>query len=87
MLNASDAAAKTAMAKISKMNGPELEIIQERIAGAAAAGSSYVLIEIQGNSLDAEARENIRQVLIDAGYTVGLNYRAKSQTACFQISW
>jgi hypothetical protein len=87
MLSASDAAAKTAMGKIAKMNGPELEIIQQRIEGAASSGSSYVLVEIQGNTLDAEARENIRQVLIDNGYTVALNYHAKTQTARFQISW
>lgn len=87
MLSASDAAAKTAMAKLSKVNGPELEIIQQRIAGAAAAGSSKVLVELQGNVLDEEARESIRQVLIDAGYTVALNYRSKTQTAAYQISW
>ncbi len=87
MLSANDAAAKTAMAKISKLNGPELDVIQQRIMGAAAAGSSYVLVEIQGNTIDSDAREQIRQTLIDAGYTVALNYHVKTQITRFQISW
>ena len=87
MLSANDAAGKTAMAKLSKLNGAEWEMIEQRIAGAASAGLTGVLVEIQGNVIDSDVRETIRQALIDAGYTVALNYRVKTETSAFQISW
>lgn len=90
MLNAQQAAAKTAMAQVTKVNEPVLKMIKQRIEGAASAGLCTVVVEIEGNAFDQEAANMIQHAMIELGYQVkleGKNAKFKSPIWIFTISW
>ena len=72
---------------MAKANTTWIDMIQRRIDGASAAGDSKVLFEFSGNQFGSETAEQIRQVLIESGYTVALRHTVKTQTYSFNISW
>ena len=90
MLNAQQAAAKTAMAKVTTMNQPVLDLIKQRIEGAANAGLCTVDVEVEGNVFDKAAADMISQAMIELGYRVGLsrqNQKMRAPFWLFKISW
>ena len=87
MLNAKDAAAQTAANQVKTTNMPELTIIENRISGAASAGLSKVCVGFEGNVIDKDCAELIKQQLIDEGYQVRLVRIANKAIWEFHINW
>lgn len=77
MLNAKEAAAKTAAGRASLIHGHELRTIEQRITGATAAGQSTVEIIFEGNVFDDDTIEIVKQVLLDEGYKVQVTQQKK----------
>jgi hypothetical protein len=90
MRSAKEAAEQTAKAKSAQAFEFELDLIQQRIDGASAAGQSTVEIVFEGNVFDEETIQTFSQVLIDLGYQVKFKQNAKhkpSNSWQFNISW
>ncbi len=90
MLSAKEAAALTAAAQLSQSFRDELQLIEQRIAGATNAGRNTVEIVFEGNVFDDDTVQKFSQVLIDNGYHVQYKNNAKykpSSTWQFNISW
>lgn len=90
MLSAKEAAAKTAMGKVSLIHGNELREIEKRITGATAAGLASVEVVFTGNAFDETTAELVKQTLLDEGYQVKLTPENKLGNLSgwrFNISW
>lgn len=90
MRNAKEAAQRTAQAVSQQTYQFELDLIQQRIDSASAAGKSTVEIVFEGNVFDEETVQKFSQVLIDLGYHVKFKQNAKFKPSnCWQfnISW
>lgn len=87
MLNAKSAAAISASNQVKVTNQPELDIIDQRIQGAANAGLTKVEVILASNVIDSEAAELIKQNLLDQGYKVELGTKKYFTEWKFKISW
>ena len=90
MRSAKEAAEQTAKAQSVKQFEFELDLIQQRIDGASAAGQSTVEIVFEGNVFDEQTIQTFSQVLIENGYHVQYRQNAKykpSNSWQFNISW
>lgn len=90
MRSAKEAAAQTAKAQAAKRFEFEMDLIQQRIDGASAAGRSTAEIVFEGNVFDEDTVQAFSQVLIDNGYQVQFKQNAKhkpSNSWQFNISW
>lgn len=90
MLSAKDAANQTFIGRASVSHGHELQTIEQRIKGAAAAGLASVEVVFEGNVFDEDTAEIVKQVLLDSEYKVSVRQNKKLGNLAswqFNISW